>query len=398
MKILIVASTLAGGGLQRAVSNISLYLPKEIEIDLLLNSVSENDFPHGGNVVSLGMKPNSKMDFIYQSKVFIKRFFCLKKLKRTGNYDICLSFMESANMVNILTGGKCSVIISVRGYISSRKSFQYRYIASPMMRLLYNGADQIISISKGVEDDLIQSYGIRPGLIRTIYNVFDVDVLQRESKKKNTLFKREVDKFYFLTSGRNVPVKGQWHLIRAFSEVVKKKPEARLVILGTGELKDYYEKLIEGYQLQDKIYLLGFVNCPFQIAGQCDVFVFPSLHEGFGNALIENMACGLPVIASDFRSGAREVLAPDTDFRFEQMEKVEKAQNGLIVPVCSGKQYSCKDPLEKQEKIMCEAMCLMMQDENLREYYKQKSICRAKDFSKDAIMDNWVQILKENCR
>ena len=317
MRILIVTSTLSGGGLQRAVSNLSLFLPEDIEIDLLLNSTSEDDFPHRGNMISLGMMPGAKMDIIYQSRVFLKRFYKLIKLKKTGNYDVCLSFMESANIVNILTGGKCDIIISIRGYISSRKSFQYKWIANPMMRLLYNYADQIIAISEGVKDDLIRRYTVNPGLIRTVYNIYDTNFLQKESQEENFFFRREEGRFYFLTSGRNVQVKGQWHLIRAFSEVAKKNAQARLVILGTGELEDYYVNLIEGYHIQDRVYLLGFLNCPFRIAGQCDVFVFPSLHEGFGNALIENMACGLPVIASDFRSGAREVLAPDTDFRFE---------------------------------------------------------------------------------
>ena len=175
---------------------------------------------------------------------------------------------------------------------------------------------------------------------------------------------------------------------------MKYNPEARLVILGTGELRKYYESLIEGYHIQNKVYLLGFSSIPFQIAAQCDAFVLPSLHEGFSNALVENMACGLPVIASDFRSSAREILAPDTDFKFEQQKKIEKAQNGLIVPVCSGKKYTHEDPLEFQEKIMYEAMCLMMKDKTLYEHYKKRSVCRARDFAKENIIDEWMQIFQ----
>jgi len=395
MKILIISSTLHGGGVQRAVSNISMGLSeKDIELDIVLNSTSKADLPHGGRIHSLNMPIDAESDIWYQFRVFLKRLFFIRKMKKTGQYDICLSFMESANIVNILTGNKkCKVAISVRSYISLRKSFQYKYIASPLMRILYNRADKIIAISQGVADDLINKYNVNSNLIQTVYNIFDIRELQNESKGESKYFKRDDSKFYFMASGRNVRPKGQWHLIRAFSEVVKFHPEARLIIIGTGKLKGYYEKLIEGYRLQNKVYLLGFVDEPFRIAGQCDVFVFPSLWEGFGNVLVENMACGLPVIASDFRAGAREVLAPDTDYRFEQKEKIEFAENGVIVPVCSGIEYSYKEPLEKQEKIMSEAMCRMLTDGTLREHYRKKSVARAKDFSKDIIINDWIKVL-----
>lgn len=396
MKLLIISSTLHGGGVQRAVSNISMGLiEKDIEIDMVLNSVSTADLPHGGRISSLNMPVDVESDLWYQLRVFFKRLFLIRKMKKKGQYDICLSFMESANIVNILTGNKkCKVAISVRSYISLRKSYQYKYIASPMMRILYNRADKVIAISQGVADDLINRYNVNSKLIQTVYNIFDIGELQNECKKESKYLKRDDSKFYFMTSGRNVRPKGQWHLIRAFSEVVKRHSEARLVIIGTGKLREYYEKLIEGYGLQNKIYLLGFVDEPFRIAGQCDTFVFPSLWEGFGNALVENMACGLPVIASDFRAGAREVLAPGTDYRFEQKDQIEFAEYGIIVPVCSGTEFSCNEPLEKQEKIMCEAMCCMLTDEKLRKHYRRQSLARAKDFSKDIIINDWIRVLK----
>lgn len=397
MKILLVASTLVGGGVQRAVSNISMALAEEnIEIDMILNSISSDDLPHGGRIISLNMPVDNNFGIWYQLRVFLKRMFLIRKMKKRGRYDICLSFMESANIVNILTGKrKCKVVISVRNYISLRKSFQYKYIASPMMHILYNHADKVIPNSEGVASDLVYKYNVNPSLIQTVYNMYDVEGIQEKSKEESKYFKKEESKFYFLSSGRNTHAKGQWHLIRAFSEVVRRHPEARLVIIGTGILKDYYKKLIKGYQLEDKIYLLGFVDQPFQVAGQCDVFVFPSLHEGFSNALAENMACSLPVIASDFRASAREILAPNTDFKFEQREQIEFAKHGLIIPVCSGKEYSCEDPLEKQEKIMCEAMCLMMDNEELRNYYKEQALIRAKDFSKDIVIKDWIKALEE---
>lgn len=396
MRILIVSSNLHGGGLERAVSNISLYLPQDIEVDLLLNSVSDDDFPHRGNVISLGMKPDAKMNIWYQAVVFWKRLKILKKLKRNGNYQVCLSFMDSANFANIITGKKyCKTMISIRNYNSLKRTPEYRYIVTPLMRILYNKADQVVAISKGVEDDLIKNFGVNPDIIETIYNIYNVEQLGEMSKQQPENFVREEGKFYFLASGRHVRAKAHNHLIRAFKPVVEKYPNARLVILGNGEWTEYYNELIKELELEKYIALPGFLKNPFAVAGQCDVFVFPSLYEGFGNVLLENMSCGLPIIASDFRAGAREVLAPDTDYKFEQKEGIEKGQNGILVPVCSGTKYQGREPLEKQEKILSEAMCMLIEDTKLREHYCQRSLIRAKDFSKDAIINEWVRILKK---
>ena len=60
MKILFFISTLENDGAERAMSNITMHLPEDVEADILLNSVSDHDFPTKAHVISLGMSPNSK--------------------------------------------------------------------------------------------------------------------------------------------------------------------------------------------------------------------------------------------------------------------------------------------------------------------------------------------------
>lgn len=72
-------------------------------------------------------------------------------------------FLDSANIVNILTKtAKTKTIVSVRCELSQDNSFSYRYILTPMVKHLYNKADKVVSLSKGVEKDLVSNFGLEP--------------------------------------------------------------------------------------------------------------------------------------------------------------------------------------------------------------------------------------------
>ena len=96
-----------------------------------------------------------------------------------------------------------------------------------------------------------------------------------------------------ITVGGLVEEKGQWHLIRAFSEVVKQEPNTKLLIIGDGVLKKYLTQLAEMYGLEKKIIFTGYSDNPFWYSKHADIFVLPSLSEGYPNALVEAVCCGL---------------------------------------------------------------------------------------------------------
>lgn len=137
------------------------------------------------------------------------------------------------------------------------------------------------------------------------------------------------------------------------------------------------KRMAKEYGIHEKIFFMGFVKNPYAVSKRCDAFVFTSLYEGLSNAIIENMICGLPIITTDFRYGAREILAPDTNYKCQQKDGIEMAEYGIIVPVCSGEKKKNKEGLENEERLLSEAMIRVVEDNDLRKYYSGQSLKRA---------------------
>lgn len=387
-KILFVISTLNTGGAQRAFANLSLGVSENYECDFLLNDTENISYPYNGQVLSLGLKPEKdKTKLWYQFKVFWKRFFALRKLKRSGKYLCCISGLTSANAVNVLTRSKgCKTIISIRIFTSMDKlSIVKNLVSTVAIKVLYDRADVITTVSEGAKLDLIGNYGIKKEKIVTIYNGYDIDKIQQFAKEELS----DKEKKWFagcsrmiVTMGRLTHQKGQRYLIEAMKNVHRELPDVKLLILGEGELEQFLREQAVKAGLQDVIIFGGFVENPYHILSKCDLFVLPSLYEGFPNALVEAMCCGLPVISTDCDSGAREILAPGTDIGKKVTYDFERAEFGILCPINS------RESLEG-------AILNMLSDSMKMASYKSKLLECVKRFVISTILENWIHIIEE---
>lgn len=397
-RVLFVIRELAGGGAERALSNIMMHFPDDWEIDLLMNNLDYIDFPYKANLLSLDIpEPKSRSAVVPQIEAIIKRTRYLRQLKKKNHYEACISFLDSSNISNIFSGNKhCKTIISIRVSMTSKESsLLYRAAAEILMRGVYNRADKIVTVSKEIGEEMSERFKCQSGQITSIVNGYDYKQILEQSKIAPDNVIDTTGRKLVVTVGRLNEQKGQWHLIRAFKEVVKKEPTALLLILGTGELKEYYEAIIYENNLQKHVILGGYCRNPFWYEVKAEVFVLPSLYEGFPNALAEAICCGVPCIATDFHSGAREILAPDMDIMGGRITSVTEAPYGVLTPLCSGKQYNAIEQLEEPEKKLAEAILMLLSDTGKNQHYREQSMIRRESLSIDEIVQEWIRVIEE---
>lgn len=169
-------------------------------------------------------------------------------------------------------------------------------------------------------------------------------------------------------------------------------PDAKLVILGQGDLEDYLKELAKELDLEKDVHFLGFQENPFKYIAKSTIYAFPSLYEGFPNAMCEAMVCGVPVISADCKSGPREILAPDTDINRE-IDDIEYAKYGILIPPSDGVKYKSDDELIKEEKILSKSIVALMKDKAMMDKYSKLAMERVDDFSMDKIIKQWEELL-----
>lgn len=390
--IAIIIPELAGGGAERVVSNLSLYFPEEFKRYIIVYDKTNISYPYNGHLIDLNTRATRNP--FGKAINLIKRIFKIRKIKKEYKIDTTISFMEGPNIVNILTKSEDKVIVSVRNFISKSANGFYGKIYKKLIMKFYNKADCIISVSKTIKDDLIKNFKINEEKIEVIYNPYDIETIQKLTEEElEEEYKEIFNQPVIINVGRLYKQKGQWHLIRAFKKVKEEIPNSKLVILGQGNLEEYLRKLVYEYRLEKDIYLLGFQKNPFKFMSRSEICAFSSLYEGFPNVLVEAMACGLPVIASDCKSGPREIMDLDTNIDIET-KTIEYAEYGILVPVCDGVYYCGKDDLSKEEKLLAKAITNIFKDEEIKNSYIRKAKVRASNFNINNIISQWIEQIK----
>ena len=158
----------------------------------------------------------------------------------------------------------------------------------------------------GVADDLAANYGVPRSKIHVLHNPVDLDAIAREASEP---IAGEVsgDRPVVAAAGRLAGVKNYPLLIAAIAELQAKTP-VHVWILGEGPERARLETLARERGVGARVRFLGFQQNPWRYIARADVFALTSTYEGFGNVLIEAMACGTPVVAT--RSpGTVEIIA-----------------------------------------------------------------------------------------
>lgn len=300
------------------------------------------------------------------SKVNINAYKELKKLIQENNYDIIHCHTPVAGVLTRLAARKnknTTVIYTAHGFHFFKGAPLLNWlIYYPVERFCARFTDKLITINK--EDyERAKRFSLRKnGKVFYVSGVgINLEKIQNlkvnvKQKKKELIIPEDIP--VLLSVGELIKRKNHKTVLKALSQI--KDKNFIYLICGRGVLKEYLHNLTKQLGLESKVKFLGFRKDIAEICKTADLFIFPSYQEGLPVALMEAMATGLPVIASNVR-GNRDLIAKENLFKPDDIavltnlieKRLEVIQNKELKKVAYAnlEQYSLKNVLKQMADI-----------------------------------------------
>jgi sugar transferase (PEP-CTERM/EpsH1 system associated) len=200
-------------------------------------------------------------------------------------------------------------------------------------RIVLRYVDQVITPSEDLKKKMVKILKLPDESIKVILNGVDMKKfspsLEKRKKKRKELNISD-DEMVVGTVGRLEPVKNQKMLLEVIPDIVMRFPNVKVLLVGDGVLKKELIDIAETLRIKDKVMFLGVRADVPEILTAIDVFILPSLTEGISIAILEAMACGLPVIATDV-GGNPEIVIHEHTGMLVPLSKPEALSHALKV-------------------------------------------------------------------
>lgn len=288
----------------------------------------------------------------------------LRRLIRTAQPDIVFSVMGHANIAALLAMHSMSQCPAVVLGEQTPPSYNYGGSGKLSNRLIFGAiprlyplADHVVALSHGVAEELQELAPKLSGRCTVIPNAGTDERVRSGAQGSIPDIRPLQDEPLLVACGRLVRLKGFSYLIDAVRLICQNKP-VRLWIIGEGEDRPRLQRQIDALHLTDRVRLLGFQQNPYQYMAAADLFVLSSLYEGFGNVIVEAMACGVAVVSTDCPYGPGEII--------------QNGVNGVLVPPAS-------------TEALAQAILRLLSDEELRRKIANNGKRRAQDFDVERV-------------
>jgi N-acetylgalactosamine-N,N'-diacetylbacillosaminyl-diphospho-undecaprenol 4-alpha-N-acetylgalactosaminyltransferase len=368
VKGLYVINSLEGGGAERVFSVLASLVESdskgdEIEVVLLDIKNEIYQLPQGIKIHRIG-KTNPLLSF-----------FKFLKIVRTIKPDYVLSFLTRANNFNVFGSflSNYKSIISERSNTSTRLQGRLKNIKRQLVKILYNKANCIISVSEGVKHCLVEDFSIDENKIKILNNAIDIEKVTAMANVENRLHPKP----YIIAMGRLVKTKGFNYLIKAYA---KASTKSDLLILGDGPEMENLTLLAKKLQVENKIHFMGFQSNPYTYIKQSEFFVLSSELEGFPNALVEALGLGKAVLSTNCTDGPSEILNLTQSI---EPNEVIKSKYGVLVNI-------------RDVRALEKGLLILERDIALRRKYESSSIKCAEQYSPESFYNNFKLILNDN--
>ncbi|MDF9799690.1 glycosyltransferase involved in cell wall biosynthesis [Catalinimonas alkaloidigena] len=369
-KLLVFASYLGSGGAEKHTVRLLNHLdPKAFEIYVVTpnkKGTYEQDLLPHIRLIKIGSKK------AFQLSATLARLSCILPLRKQINRlqpDLVITVTDLHTLIYLYATKGVKRKVKHIALVQNTISETYGKTVSLTKKIIYSSIlsqyhkiDKIVAISQGVAQDLLH---LMPALEQKVMIIYNIGIDQDLQTKASPIAISE-NRPIVLACGRLVPQKGYPYLIKAFAQMRSKVP-ATLLILGEGKLMDEVVQLIKDYRLQDHVKLLGFRANPYEYMASADLFVLSSVYEGFGNVIVEAMACNAPVISTDCPHGPSEII--------------QHGINGWLVPV--------KDPDK-----LATSMSELLLNQELRNTLRKNGMKRAMDFEASKIAHQYEKLMQ----
>ncbi|MDN3674146.1 glycosyltransferase [Flavobacterium branchiarum] len=356
-KIALVGYRLSDGGLEKVMSSLSIYFGKKnIDIHNILFDDSLT-YPYSGKLVNIGkMKVDSK-GILGKLKLFL--FF--RNYIIQNKFDYVVDFRYRVKPIQELILSKWIYNLNTIYTVHSSRLETYLPSSHLLTKLICNKKYALVCVSQEIKSLIVAKFNIEN--VVTINNPVDIEEINVKS-----LEQIDLESVYIIAAGRfdSQNVKQFDRLIIAYSNSILPKKNISLVLLGNGELEDFYKDSAITRGVADKVHFLGFKSNPYNYFKNALFLVLCSKYEGFPMVLIESLACETPVVSFDCTSGPNEII----------MDK----KNGLLVE---------NQNFDK----LTNAMNLFVEDHVLYNQCKNNSLRSIESFSIEKIGKQWQDLM-----
>lgn len=306
LRIGLYTHNLAGGGAERALLALCEGLARQHDVTLLLHEA-------GGELA--GLVPPGVPQIAFNTRRTLADVPPLAAWLRRARPDVLLSALDHNNIAALLaravSGVRVPIMICQQRALDvdglDGTAWKYRVVPH-CYRLLARSIDAAVACSEGVAAELTARAGVAARRVSCVYNpILDDSFPARLAVPPPHEWLRGDGPPVFVTAGRLVRQKDQATMLRALAHP-DAPAGARLIILGTGPLRDELGDMAERLGLADRVHFAGFQIDPLPWMAHADAFLLTSRLEGFGNVLVEALAAGTPIISTNCPFGPAEIL------------------------------------------------------------------------------------------
>jgi len=232
----------------------------------------------------------------------------LSRLAKQYNVDILHTFFEKSEVMGWIIARLSGIPI----WITSRRDlgFKRKKIYDRIFRLTAKDCKKCIANCHAVKDQMIQQENLPSEKIEVIYNGIDFSGYQEALKDKSLRVELGIvdgTPLVGLIANFNFEIKGHVYFLGAAKKILENVPDVKFVLVGDGPLRPRYEEVARELRIEKSVYFLGKRADVPTIISNLDVSVLSSTNEGFSNVILESMAAGKPVVATNV-GGSREMV------------------------------------------------------------------------------------------